>query len=53
MEDTQLLVKFLPNTPMVFDKDKVNLQQMKMRDPEVLLACLEEYGITLITKGLS
>lgn len=35
----------------VFDKDILDLNQFKMRDPEVILACFEEYGLTLITQG--
>ena len=52
IENHQLVIKFLPTFPMVFSKHNINLSQMKLRDPEVLLACLEEYGLTLIIKGL-
>ncbi len=52
MEPNKFLkVRFLPNTVEVFGKDKVDLNMIKLRDPEVILLTLEEYGITLITEG--
>lgn len=53
MEDHSLIVKFLPDVPFPFAEDNIDLSQIKMRDPDVILATLEQYGITLITKGLS
>lgn len=52
MDGTQLLIKFLPKSSMVFSRDNLNLQQMRFRDPEVLLQLFEEYGLTLILKGI-
>ena len=51
-EEKYINIRFLPNVSMVFSKDKVDLSSIKMRDTEVVLLMLEEYGITLITKGL-
>ncbi len=51
VDELVLLVKFLPKTPLVFSKDKVDLQMMKLRDPEMLLYTLEAYGLTQILKG--
>ena len=53
MEDHSLVVKFLPSVQLPFSEDNIDLSQIKMRDPEVILATLEQYGTTLITKGLS
>lgn len=49
-----LKVLFKPiNSNMIFGKDRVDLNRIKLRDPEVILAMLEEYGLTYITEGLS
>ena len=53
MEDHSLVVKFLPSVPLPFSEENIDLSQIKMRDPEVILATLEQYGTTLIIKGLS
>jgi len=50
MEDSILQVKFLPTTPLPFSKDNIDLQSMKLRDPEMILFTLETYGLTMILK---
>ena len=52
MEDATLVIKFLSNVTDPFDQNKINLPMIKMRDPEVILYQLEEYGMTIILKGL-
>lgn len=49
-DDSSIIVKFLPRVELVFDKNKVDLQSMKMRDIESILYILELYGLTYITK---
>jgi hypothetical protein len=46
-----LKVKFLPRDGfMVFSEFNIDLQSIKMRDPESIMNYLGEYGLTLILK---
>lgn len=48
-----LKVKFLPyDTTTVFNKHNIDLSSIKMRDPESILYCIEQHGLTLIIEGL-
>ena len=51
-QEDYLKIKFLPNKniDMIFSADKIDLQMMKLRDPEVVLSIFEEYGLTMIVK---
>jgi len=50
--DNNLIVKFLPKVPLPFSKDNIDLQAIKLRDPEVILYMLEQCGLTMIMKGV-
>ena len=54
MEPDQFLkITFKPyNHCMIFSSENIDLQSIKMRDPEVILAYIEAHGLTLITEGL-
>ena len=52
-EDKYLKVRFKPYiTDMIFSREHIDLSSIKMRDAEVVLLILEEYGMTFITEGL-
>ena len=51
MEDIELKVKFLPTISLPFSRDNIDLQSMKLRDPEMILYMLESCGLTMILEG--
>jgi len=50
--DSDLVVRFLPTTDLPFAKGNIELQLMKLRDPELILYTLEQHGLTIILKGI-
>ena len=52
LTDEQLVIKFLPTTELPFSSEHIDLVNMRLRDPYMILSIIESYGITLILKGL-